>query len=52
MRLYRFRKNVVCPLFLRFSPKEEISESGTHQELMERDDMYAEMYGKQAAWMT
>ncbi len=30
----------------------EISESGTHQELIERDGMYAEMYGKQGAWMT
>jgi ABC-type multidrug transport system fused ATPase/permease subunit len=30
----------------------QISESGTHQELMEREGVYAEMYGKQAAWMT
>ena len=30
----------------------QISESGTHRELMEREGMYAEMYGKQAAWMT
>ncbi len=30
----------------------EISESGTHQELMAREGMYAEMYGKQAVWMT
>lgn len=30
----------------------EISESGSHQELMERKGMYAEMYRKQAAWIT
>ncbi len=29
----------------------KISEAGTHQELMEHEGMYAEMYGKQAAWM-
>ncbi len=29
----------------------KVSESGTHHELMERKGMYAEMYGKQAAWM-
>ena len=28
-----------------------ISEVGTHQELMEREGMYAEMYRKQAVWM-
>jgi ATP-binding cassette subfamily B protein len=30
----------------------KISESGTHQELMERDGRYSKMYEKQAAWMT
>jgi ATP-binding cassette subfamily B protein len=30
----------------------EIFESGTHKELMAHEGMYAEMYGKQAAWMT
>ena len=29
-----------------------ISESGSHQELMERKGMYAEMFRKQASWMT